>query len=148
MADAQAGEPNTGLLLFLPYRVMEARVFESLLEAGFSDITLAQSRIFQRIGVRGTRLTDLAEQARVTKQTAAVLVQSLEDAGYVYRAADPTDARSRLVCIAPRGDEAVTIASRAVADVETEWQAVLGKRNYSQLRKLLLQLREVTDPYG
>lgn len=66
-------------------------------------MTLAQGRVFARIGHGGTRLTDLAEMAEVTKQTAGFLVDRLADAGYVERVPDPSDARARLVRIADRG---------------------------------------------
>jgi hypothetical protein len=46
---------NVGLLLFLPYRAMEARVFAGLAALGFDDITPAQARVFQRIGPGGSR---------------------------------------------------------------------------------------------
>jgi DNA-binding MarR family transcriptional regulator len=90
------GEPdlNIGLLLYIPYRALESRVFAAVANAGYGDITPAQARIFQRIGPNGTRLTDLAEQAQVTKQTAGFLVDQLERAGYVQRTPDPTDARA------------------------------------------------------
>jgi MarR family len=42
----------------------------------------------------GTRLTVLAEAARITKQTAGALVDQLERSGYVVRRPDPTDARA------------------------------------------------------
>ncbi|WP_280499269.1 MarR family transcriptional regulator, partial [Nocardia cyriacigeorgica] len=82
---------------------MENRVFAALAEAGYADITLAQARIVQRIGPDGTRLTELAEQAQVTKQTAGFLVDQLERAGYVERVPDPTDGRARLVRLSARG---------------------------------------------
>lgn len=140
-------EANTGLLLYLPYRAMEARVFEAVTAAGYTDITLAQARIFQRIGPHGTRATDLAEQARVTKQTAGALVQALEESGYVNREIDETDARARLVHISERGLAAAEVAARAVEAVEAEWQSFLGKGRYRRLRETLLTLREITDPY-
>lgn len=140
--------PNTGLLMFVAYRAMDTRVLEALAEAGFDDVTMAQARVFQRIGAQGTRLTELAEQARVTKQTAGFLVDQLERAGYVERRPDPADARARLVCIAPRGAEAVEVAAGVVAEVEAEWAAHLGRRAYQNLRAGLLALREITDPYA
>ncbi|MFF4545156.1 MarR family winged helix-turn-helix transcriptional regulator [Streptomyces sp. NPDC001435] len=73
-----------------------------LAEAGFDDFTPAQARVLQRVGPDGTRLTELAEQAQITKQTAGFLVDQLEKAGYVRRAPDPTDKRARLVCLAER----------------------------------------------
>ena len=142
-----ADELNTGLLLFIPYRALEQRVFRALAEAGFDDFTPAQARLLQRIGPEGTRLTELAEAAQVTKQTAGALVDQLERAGYVRRTPDPTDARARLVRIAERGAAAKPVADAVVAQVEAEWQAHLGERRWRQLREALTRLREITDPY-
>ncbi len=140
-------ELNTGLLLFIPYRALEARVYDALVAAGYDDVTVAQSRIFQRVGPDGTRLTELAESARVTKQTAGFLVDQLERAGYVERVSDPSDARARLVRITARGREAGRHAAAVVAEVEAEWTAHLGVRRMQQLRSALASLREITDPY-
>jgi DNA-binding MarR family transcriptional regulator len=140
-------ELNAGLLLFIPYRAMENRVFAALAEAGFHDFTPAQARVAQRIGPHGTRLTELAEAAQVTKQTASFLVDQLEKAGYVYRAPDPSDARARLVRVGERGAAAKAVADATVAEVEEEWRAHLGERRWRQLREALTALREITDPY-
>src|SRR5689334_9549547 len=99
-------EINPAVLMFIAYRHAERRILAFLTESGFDDLTLAQARIAARIGEDGVRLTDLAEQAQVTKQTAGFLVDQLERAGYVERVADPTDARARLVRLAPRGRSA------------------------------------------
>jgi len=72
---------NVGLLLLLPYRAMETRVFDGLAAAGFDDFTPAQARVFQRIASTGSRLTELAAQAGITKQSAGFLVDQLERAG-------------------------------------------------------------------
>ena len=119
---------NVGLLLFLPYRAMETRVFEGLAAAGFDDLTPAQARVFQRIAPEGSRLTDLAAQAGITKQSAGFLVDQLERAGYVDRVPDPADGRARLVRIAERGARSVEASRGIVAEVEAEWTAHLGER--------------------
>jgi DNA-binding MarR family transcriptional regulator len=149
VSDEQAPEPlNVGLLLLIPYRALEARVFAALAAAGYDDVTPAQARVFQRIAPQGSRLTDLAQQAQITKQSAGFLVDQLEKAGYVHRTADPTDARARLVRISSRGAAAIPIAAAVVAQVEAEWTAHLGQRRMAQLRQSLAMLREITDPYG
>ncbi|MEJ2886791.1 MarR family winged helix-turn-helix transcriptional regulator [Actinomycetospora aeridis] len=140
-------ELNTGLLLFLPYRAMEARVFEELAAAGFEDITPSQARVFQRIASTGSRLGDLARQAGITKQSAGFLVDQLERLGYVYRAPDPDDGRARLIRIAERGHRGVEASRAVVARVEAEWEAHLGARRMAQLRRILADLREITDPW-
>ena len=138
---------NVGLLLFLPYRAMETRVFEGLAAAGFDDFTPAQARVFQRIAPDGSRLTDLAEQAGITKQSAGFLVDQLERAGYVERVPDPADGRARLVRVAERGARSVEASRGIVAQVEAEWTAYLGARRMAQLRRILTDLREITDPW-
>lgn len=145
--DLPGDELNLGLLCYIAYRSMETRVFEALAAAGFDDMTTAQGRVFARIGPNGTRVTELAEQAQITKQTAGFLVDQLERAGYVRRVPDATDARARLVQIAPRGQAAVAIARTVEAEVEAEWTRHLGKQGASQLRRALTRLREITDPY-
>ena len=138
---------NVGLLLFLPYRAMEERVFRAMAEAGFDDITPAQARVFQRISDGGSRLTDLAEQAGITKQSAGFLIDQLERTGYVERAPDPSDGRARLVRIADRGARGVEASRRIVAEVEREWTGHLGAERMDQLRDILTDLREITDPW-
>ena len=140
-------ELNLGLLLFIPYRAMETRIFQALAAAGFDDFTPAQARVMQRIGPEGTRLTELAEAAQVTKQTAGFLVDQLERTGYVRRTRDPSDARARLVRIAERGAAAQPVAQEALSQVEDEWRAHLGDRQWRQLRQALSQLRGICDPY-
>ena len=140
-------EPNTGLLLFYPYRAMESRVLAELGAAGF-EITLAQARLLQRVAEAGSRLTDLAAQAQVTKQTAGELVDQLQRRGYVERVPDPSDGRARLVRLGPRGRAAVALAAPVVAEVEAEWAAHLGPEAMAALRSALVRLREVTDPWA
>ena len=139
--------PNLGVLLFIPYRAMEQRVMAELAEAGFDDVTLAQARVFQRIAAEGSRLTDLAEQAQITKQSAGFLVDQLESNGYVQRVPDPRDGRARLIVVAPRGAAAVQRSAQTVAAIEGEWLAHLGPDGIDTLRDLLAQLRDITDPY-
>jgi DNA-binding MarR family transcriptional regulator len=144
---ASGSELNLGLLLFIPYRAMETAVLQALAEAGFDDITLAQARVFQRIDKDGSRLTDLAEAAQVTKQTVGFLVDQLERAGYVERTPDPRDGRARLVRVAERGAAAVRASAGVVAEIEARWAEHLGPTRTAQLREALTALREITDPY-
>ena len=141
------GELNTGLLLFIPYRALETRVLRAVADAGFDDITLAQARVLQRVGPAGTRLTELAAAAQVTKQTAGFLVDQLAAAGYVRRRPDPRDGRARLVEVAERGHAAAAVAAVVVAEVEAEWTAHLGRDRMAALRSALRDLREITDSF-
>ncbi len=139
---------DLGVALFIPYRYMEDRIFRAIRDAGFDDWTLAQVRVFQRLAPDGSRLTNLADQAQMSKQSAGVLVDQLERLGYVRRVPDPTDGRARLIVIEERGRRAAEVAKAASTEILAEWTAFLGTRNFTLLHQILDQLREITDPYA
>ncbi len=132
------------MLFFVAHRAVEQRVLAALRAAGY-DATLAQARIFARIPEDGIRLTALAVSAQVTKQTAGFLVDQLEAAGYVKRGPDPSDARARLVRIAPRGRRVQRLAREVEAQVTEEWTRHLGPRDMAALRGIMERLRPITD---
>jgi DNA-binding MarR family transcriptional regulator len=151
IAEAEGGSDdgplNIGLLCFIVQRAMEDRVLADLAAVGFDDVTVAQARVLARVSSKGTRVTELAEQARVTKQTVTFMVDHLERAGYVRRVPDPVDARARLVVFADRGLAAQQVARRTEVAVQEEWTRHLGRRATARLHQILTQLREITDPY-
>lgn len=140
-------ELNLGLLLFIPYRHLESAVVTALREHGH-DLPVSDARVFQRIGPAGSRMSELAEAAQVTKQTLTSVVDRLERAGYVERVADPGDARARIVRITDKGREMVALTVPVVAEVEAAWERHLGRAKTARLREILTELREVTDPYA
>ena len=146
-APADDGPLNIGLLCFIVQRAMEDRVLADIAAAGFDDVTIAQARVLARVSSKGTRITELAERARVSKQTVTFMVDQLERAGYVRRVPDPSDARARLVVFADRGLAAQEVARRTEAVVQEEWTRHLGRRATARLHQILTQLREITDPY-
>lgn len=140
--------PHPAVLMFIAHRHAEERILARLAEEGFDDLTLAQARLAARVGEEGTRVTDLATQAQVTKQTAGALVDQLERAGYVTREPDPRDARARLVTLADRGRQAQAAARQVEAALAQEWEEHLGAEQMRQLRDALASLREITDPWA
>lgn len=136
-----------GVLLFVTNRALEQRALDAVVAAGITDITPAQARVAARIGPDGTRVRDLAEQSRVTKQSAASLVEQLEAAGYVERVPDPTDGRARLVRLTERAQPLVRAADAEVRRVLAEWAEHVGEDRLAQVHQTLHDLRELTDPW-
>ena len=143
-----AEELNIGLLMQIAFRAMEQRVLRALADSGFGDISVAQARIVAQIDAAGTRLTELAERAQITKQTASFLIDQVERAGYVKRVPDPSDRRARLVQLTDRGRQVTDFANSVADRVQREWSAHLGPEAMRSLRQALNRLREITDPYA
>jgi DNA-binding MarR family transcriptional regulator len=138
-------ELPASLLMFIASRAAADRIFGVVHDAGFTELTLAQSRLLMGVDPEGTRLSVLAERTQIAKQTATSLVDKLERAGYVERVADPSDGRARLVRLTPRAQAAIPIARAEEARIEAEWEEHLGSQRMVQLRDALTSLREITD---
>jgi DNA-binding MarR family transcriptional regulator len=136
--------PNLGILLRDPFQEVVRRVSVGLAEAGFDDLRPAHTAVFQHIEAGGSRLTDLAERAQITKQSMGYLIDYLEQHGYLERRPDPTDRRAALISLTDRGWEQVRAALRIIARVEEEWATGLGEPRMQQLRELLGDLRQLT----
>lgn len=132
--------PNLGILLRVPFQELVERLIEGLAEAGFDDIRPAHTAVFQHIEAGGSRLSELAERAQLTKQSMGYLVDYLERRGYLERRPDPGDRRAVLVCLTERGWEEVREALRIIASIEAEWAERLGERGIAELRRLLTEL--------
>lgn len=136
--------PNIGILLRAPFHEMVARVSEGLSQAGFDDVRPAHTAVFQHIKAGGSRLSELAESAQLTKQSMGYLVDYLAERGYVERRPDPTDRRAALICLTERGWDEVRAALGIIAELEKNWERRLGTRGMGQLRELLTQLGQTT----
>ena len=141
-------QPNVGVLMYVAARSLEGRAYDALVTAGAADVTQTQARLMAQIDPEGTRVVSLAARARITKQSAAFLVDQLERAGYVVRVADPHDGRAKLVRLTPHaraiGDAADAEVSRALG----EWEEHLGPTRMRQLEETMVILREITDPWA
>jgi DNA-binding MarR family transcriptional regulator len=136
--DARVGEPDLSRLLLEASRVLGAEIVAGLRERGFPDARPGHAALFMHIDRRwGTRLTDLARRARMTKQGMMLLVDDLETRGYVRRVPDTDDSRAKMVRLTARGRRFVAEARRAVAAVEARARRELGERRYEALRDSL-----------
>ena len=137
--------PNLGILLRNPGQAIIDRVSADLAKAGFDDIRPAHTAVFQHIEADGSRLTDLAERAQITKQSMGYLVDYLEERGYLERRDNPSDRRATIICLTDRGWEEIRAALTIIESLEKEWTRALGKQRMQQLRELLTDLGQIAS---
>jgi DNA-binding MarR family transcriptional regulator len=135
-----------GFLLRLAYDELQDRVFGALPAAGFPDIRPAHSVVLRHIRPAGSRVSDLAEQARMTKQSMAYLVEALAEAGYVTIGPDPTDGRAKSVSLTHRGQKLARTLVRLSRKVEAEFSAMVNPGRMALLRDALSDLAAALRP--
>jgi DNA-binding MarR family transcriptional regulator len=74
--------------------------------------------VLRRLAVGPRRISELAVDERVTQPGITLLVNRLEQRGWVQRAADPRDGRAVLVGLTPAGED-------ALARLRAEYRALL-----------------------
>jgi DNA-binding MarR family transcriptional regulator len=95
--------------------------------AARDQIGAAHIHITRHLALGGSRLTDLAVRAGMTKQAMGDLVTQCEAWGLVVRAPDPLDARARQVRFTPTGLAWLQAFRDAVAQAEAEFRAEVGE---------------------
>lgn len=129
-----------GSLLRRPYETLQVKVYAGLAARGFGDIRPAHSSVFRYIKPGGSRVSDLAELAEMTKQSMAYLAGNLTDLGYVTIVPDPTDARAKLVILTDRGRQVWETLVELSFDMEAQYAARIGTEKMVRLRAILTEL--------
>jgi DNA-binding MarR family transcriptional regulator len=137
--------PNIGILLRVLYQEIVRGVGAGMSQAGFEDIRPAHTAVFQHIDAEGSRLTDLAERAQITKQSMGYLVDYLEQRGYLERRPDPSDRRVTLIFLTERGWDQIRAALTVITAIEQQWTDRIGERRMKQLRDALNELASSPD---
>jgi DNA-binding MarR family transcriptional regulator len=94
--------------------------------AARGSLTASHIHITRHLALSGSRLTDLAQQAGVSKQAMGKLVDQCEAWGLVQRQCDPQDARARRVMFTEVGLTWLRAFEEAVAQAEAELRAAVG----------------------
>ncbi len=94
--------------------------------AARAQVTAAHVHITRHLAVEGSRLTELAERAAMTKQAMGDLVTQCEAWGLVVREADPHDGRARRVRFTESGLAWLAGFRKAVAQAEEEFRSEVG----------------------
>jgi DNA-binding MarR family transcriptional regulator len=141
-----SGTANFGNLLRDPTLAGQQIVADELALRGFADLRPALLAVAQHVGPDGTRVTELAARAWLSKATVVHAVDELERLGYVTREPDPTDRRAKLVRPTPRAREAEHVAREAIADMRSAWAGLIGEQEMASLEDGLRRLRAALWP--
>src|SRR3989442_3334946 len=95
--------------------------------AGITDIRPRHGCVFGTIDPQGSRLTDLAQRANMTKQSVGEATSDLEQHGYLERVPDPNDSRAKIIQLTQRCRAVQAIGRRLIDDVEREWAERYGE---------------------
>jgi DNA-binding MarR family transcriptional regulator len=94
--------------------------------AARAQVSAAHIHITRHLALGGSRLTELADRAGMSKQAMGDLVDQCEAWGLVTRDPDERDGRARLVRFTPTGLAWLHAFREAVAQAEAEFRTEVG----------------------
>jgi len=130
-------------LLLRAVRAVQASYIERLQQRGHPGLRTGHIPVLAGLDPEspaGTRITDLANRAGMTRQMMGRLVRELEELDYVDSQSDPTDQRAVIVTLTERGTKFLADAPAAIADVERDYADLLGADELHRLREALVRL--------
>ena len=136
---------NTGRLLYEGYELYNATLLRSLHPAGFPNVRNTHFNLLRHLDSDGTRMSDLASRANLTKPAITGLVRACEGLDLVVVEQSSEDARARVVRFTPRGLQLMRKIRQVQAIIERDLAVSLGDEAYGQLRSALLVLAKLRD---
>jgi DNA-binding MarR family transcriptional regulator len=127
------GRLHIGQLLVHLTRHFQTELYARLLDAGIEGARVPHTHVTAYIKADGSRLTDLATQARMTRPAMAELVDDLQRLGIVERKPDPTDRRAKLICLTEQGWAAMRTGHQIIAGLEAEYAQQIGSERFDTM---------------
>lgn len=143
--DASVNELDLTHLLLEAFRSLDREIVTALEDRGASELRPSQAMALLLVDRAGTRLSDLAQRATITKQAMMQLVDELQEMGCVRRVPDPQDARAKIVRLTAKGLRLRASSRKSIQAVESRIRRRLGDRRYEAFRATLAEVSEAEE---
>jgi DNA-binding MarR family transcriptional regulator len=134
---------NMGRLLLVALADWQEALVEALRHAGFSNLSTTHMNLLRHIDLSGTRITEIAERARITKQAVGQLVVACAEQDLVRTVPDPTDGRAKMVVYTELGKSVILAQLNVLMRIDAELDRLLGVAGHQQLRQALPKFSEL-----
>lgn len=145
MSSSPTERIHIGQLLTQLTRLFQTELFDRLIAAGLEDARVPHTHVTAYIKAEGSRLTELAAQARMTLPAMSELVDDLQRIGIVERRPDPSDGRAKLICLTEAGWEAMNTARGVIARIEADYAQLVGAKQFEDAAQTLDELLRRLD---
>jgi DNA-binding MarR family transcriptional regulator len=135
----QRKQASVGQLLFRAARLYNERALARV-RARVPAARQAHTTLLPHIDFGGTRLTEIARRAGITKQAVGQLVDEMVALGMLRRQADPDDARAQLITFTEEGLEQMLAGIDVLDEIERTLAAAVGEGTLARLRRDLVRL--------
>lgn len=131
---------NIGQSLMEVARHFQKHAMGGFAAEGYTQLQVSHQAILTHLNFSGTRLTDLAKRAAMSKQAMGQLVDEVERLGFVERVQDPHDGRAKIVKFTREGLVLMKAGTKVGTSIQQEYSALIGEKKMRRLHDLLDEL--------
>ena len=142
--DLRLDTRNLGFLLAKASQRWNELLAEGFAEHGFSEVRPSYGSVLLPLFEEdGLRMGQIAERARLSKQTMTTLVRLCERDGLVVRERDAKDARAFRIFLSDRAKAFRPVATAVSREINHKVLAALGERQKAALARALKGVMEL-----
>ncbi|MEH6586698.1 MAG: MarR family transcriptional regulator [Halioglobus sp.] len=120
---------------------MQSEIMNALtLKHGHGQLRINFEPYISIASQHGARLSDIAAMLGISRQAANQTANQIESAGYLLRAADPSDGRAKLLVTTPRAKVLIRQGAAEAMTIQTRFAAIIGDEDLSRLNTSLTNL--------
>ncbi len=138
-------QTNLGRLIEDVHFFFDIQAMMYLRQSNYPMIKSADAHVMRTMRLEGTRITDMAKQAGISKQAMSKLVAGFIEHGFLVWSNDPIDKRNRIVSVTDEGRELLVCGIAALSRAEKDISDVVGTAGLEQFRQLLLSIKHAKN---
>lgn len=115
-------------------------VTRAMHERGFAGIRLVHIALIRNVDENGTRISDIARRAGMTKQATGQLVAEFVELGYIRLVTDPDDGRAKIARYTAKGKRLLHAIVASIAQTEGVVSKAIGAAQLETLKATLGRL--------
>jgi DNA-binding MarR family transcriptional regulator len=131
---------HLGWLLGRADHLFAQGVIRAMHARGFPGIRLVHIALIRNVDEGGTRISEIARRAGMTKQATGQLASEFVELGYIRIVPDPTDGRAKIAEYTAKGKRLLRAIVASIRETESRFAAVIGEEEMARLKETLTLL--------
>lgn len=148
MSRPERPSPDYVPLIAVVHRLNKALQLDMVRAAhryGFVGGKNSHNAVFATLDADGGRVSDMAAQMGITRQSMGEIVRELVELGIVEMGPDPADRRAKRVTWTEHGLEVARAGYQHILEVEDYFIEELGEEQFAALREAMVRMAQKID---
>ncbi len=121
-------------------RALQQDMVQQAHARGYPEIKYAHNAVFGTLQESGSRATDMADRAGITRQSMGEIIREMVGLGILEMRPDPDDRRAKLVTYTTYGLKTARAGYQHIIELEQQFAEEFGDKQYEIVRDVLERL--------